>query len=144
MSNEENPPEDNAPLTDGENRDETPEENPVKELWREAWDWRKSQEKERRADRIEDLKSMRKDLHDNARAIDDALAELEGKGDWTQLMKPLKNFGWLHSEPPPRLALLEYNQDCVLPLGKEGFFVGEGGIGKSWAYRGFRRRIKII
>ncbi len=133
MSNEENPPEDNAPLTDGENHDETPEENPVKELWREAWDWRKSQEKERRADRIEDLKSMRKDLHDNARAIDDALAELEGKGDWTQLMKPLKNFGWLHSEPPPRLALLEYNQDCVLPLGKVGFFVGEGGIGKSWA-----------
>ncbi len=110
-----------------------PEVDPEKELWREAWDWRQSQEKERRAQRIEELKSMRSKLHLDSRTLEAALAELEGKGDWTQLMQPLEAFGWLNKQPPPRLALLEYNDECVLPLGKVGFFVGEGGIGKSWA-----------
>lgn len=108
-------------------------DDPEKELWKEAWDWRKSQEKSLRAERIEELKGMRKKLHDEARTVDDALAELEGKGDWTQLMRPLETFGWLQTDPPPRKALLEHGEDCVLPLGKVGFFVGEGGIGKSWA-----------
>jgi hypothetical protein len=109
------------------------EANPDKELWREAWEWRQTQEKERRALRIDELKALRSKLHNDSRTVETALSELEGRGDWTQLMKPLEDFGWLNTEPPPRKALLEYEDDCVLPLGKVGFFVGEGGIGKSWA-----------
>lgn len=45
----------------------------------------------------------------------------------------LSTLGWLQVQPPPRRVLLSYNDECMLPFGKVGFFVGEGGIGKSWA-----------
>lgn len=101
--------------------------------WQEAWEWRESKDKQERAKKLEDLRQMRSSIHLEAMNIEAALAELEGRGDWTTLFKPLKQFDWLNTVPPPRQALLEKNGDCVLPLGKVGFFVGEGGIGKSWA-----------
>lgn len=45
----------------------------------------------------------------------------------------LSALGWMHTQPPERRILLSYNDECMLPFGKVGFFVGEGGIGKSWA-----------
>lgn len=47
--------------------------------------------------------------------------------------KTLGQWGWLATPPPPRRSLLTYQGGCMLPLGKVGFFVGEGGVGKSWA-----------
>ena len=114
-------------------RQEAEEEDPERELWREAWQWRREQEKQRRSARVEELKLLRAKLQGESRLVETALSELEGRGDWTQRFDSLGAFGWLDREPAPRRALLSYEEECVLPLGKVGFFVGEGGIGKSWA-----------
>lgn len=112
---------------------ERAELDPQREMWREAWDWRQTQEKEQRAEQILKLREFRANVHQEAMTIEEALARLEGRGDWTQLMHSLQELNWLHVEPPERVVLLEYAGECVLPMGKVGFFVGEGGIGKSWA-----------
>ena len=51
---------------------------------------------------------------------------------WPQ-PKTLGQWGWLRTPPPPRRSLLMYQGECMLPGGKVGFFIGEGGVGKSWA-----------
>lgn len=110
-----------------------PQNKDDREEWRRAWDWRDEQDAEAREERAQELRSMRTELHLQSMAVENALADLEGRGDWTQMFRPLSDFGWLHQDPPPRRALLEKDGECILPLGKVGFFVGEGGIGKSWA-----------
>ncbi len=104
-----------------------------KEAWRKAWDYRAELDREAAEKRASEIRSRRATLHQEAMGLEAELAELEGRGDWTRLMRPLADFGWLHEEAPPRRALLEKDNECVLPMGKVGFFVGEGGVGKSWA-----------
>ena len=83
-----------------------------KEAWRLAWTARYSQE--------EGLPHQAASDHEAQQA------------PWQQL-KTLGQWGWLRQEPPPRRTLLGCQGECVLPLGKVGFFIGEGGVGKSWA-----------
>ncbi|MEM1347646.1 MAG: AAA family ATPase [Myxococcota bacterium] len=106
---------------------------PNKEQWRRAWEQRALEDEVDQAERIIELKRMRAELHLDARAVESELAELEGRGDWTTMVQPLKALRWLHEAPPPRRMLLERDGKCVLPMGKVGFFVGEGGVGKTWA-----------
>jgi hypothetical protein len=105
----------------------------VKDQWREAWEHREAEDKARQAQRLLELKTQRADLHLQVKALEEELAELEGRGDWTSMVRPLAKLGWLDRPAPARRILLERDGECVLPLGKVGFFVGEGGIGKSWA-----------
>lgn len=120
-------------MSEEDGPDEAPQGAAEREQWREAWEWREDQELEERELRAEQLRQRRARLHSDAMFVEAELAEIEGRGDWTQLLRPLSDFGWLHQNPPPRRALLQKDGECILPLGKVGFFVGEGGVGKSWA-----------
>lgn len=104
-----------------------------KDQWREAWEQHDLEEKVRAQERVIELKTKRAELHLQSMTVEAELAEIEGRGDWTHMFRPLRDFGWLNRQPPERRNLLENNGSCVIPMGKVGFFVGEGGIGKSWA-----------
>lgn len=101
--------------------------------WKEAWDLVETQERLAREGRLLELKEAQRALGEQGRLLAREVAELEGRGDWTERVKPLGQLGWLQRPAPERRALLEYDGSCALPMGKVGFFVGEGGIGKSWA-----------
>ncbi len=105
----------------------------VRDQWREAWEHRKVEDETRKAQRLLELKTEQAEIYLKVKTLNEELAELEGRGDWTGMVSPLSKLGWLGRTPPARRVLLERDGECVLPLGKVGFFVGEGGIGKSWA-----------
>jgi hypothetical protein len=116
---------DEVPWDEGQGADPGP--------WRDAWDYVETQERLQKEGRALELREEQRALIERGRALARELAELDGRGDWTERVKPLGELGWLQRPAPERRALLTYDGSCVLPMGKVGFFVGEGGIGKSWA-----------
>lgn len=99
------------------------------ERWRAAW------EQQERLDlsRQQLLSAQRKDLLGALMQVEEELRHIEGAAGWGGAFKSLDKLGWLHQSPPAQRVLLSYLDQCMLPMGKVGFFVGEGGIGKSWA-----------
>lgn len=100
-----------------------------KERWRQAWE----QQEQHELLRQQQLKRQRQELLSVLIQVEEELRQLDGQSGWAASFKPLKALNWLHQTPPPQRVLLSYLGQCMLPLGKVGFFVGEGGIGKSWA-----------
>ena len=101
------------------------------QMWEAAWRARVEQE----ARHSGELLRERRELEARLDAVSGELGAMEqGKlgGRWGQL-ENLAQLGWLRQQPRPRQALLSHQGACVLPLSKVGFFVGEGGVGKSWA-----------
>ena len=99
------------------------------ERWREAWDQQERLDQSRQ----QLLSAQRKELLGVLMQLEEELRHIEGAAGWSGAFKSLDKLGWLHQSPPAQRVLLSYLDQCMLPMGKVGFFVGEGGIGKSWA-----------
>ena len=105
------------------------DEDQERERWRRAWE----EQEQAQSSRQRALRAQRVELLRHVMVLEEELRQLEGRSGWGPLFVPLHELGWLREAPPKRRALLEHRGQCVLPLGKVGFFVGEGGVGKSWA-----------
>lgn len=116
--------------------DHPPEKAPLfarRALWKAALEGKGSDLQKQEAQLKSQLKRDKKALLDQLGVIDTKLQHFEPVRGWQAAFQPLSALGWLEREAPARRVLLSHKGECVLPLGKVGFFVGEGGIGKSWA-----------
>lgn len=116
--------------------DHPPEKAPLfarRALWKAALEGKGSDLQSQEAQLKSQLKRDKKALLDQLGAIDAKLQHFEPVRGWQAAFQPLSALGWLERDAPARRVLLSYENNCILPLGKVGFFAGEGGIGKSWA-----------